>query len=311
VARSRSPEYPAIGLLEAIERVDAVYNSGVYRSPLTKQSFAEHMGYKSLSGASLPVLSALAKYGLIEGRGDDTRISELAVNIIAHPPSSPERAKAIRDAASKPELFAELDRRYHGGKTTDQAIRSYLLTRGFIPPAADAAIRAYRETKELVRTESDGYESPGLEPDEAAKNDRERKGDSEPREPPFDPPDRRSPQLSRRPPVTAGKKQDVFSLPEGEVVLEWPEPLSPESYEDFESWINLVLRRVKRSVREPAKEQGNPPTEQSACSERATSSVSLMITQDQKSALRERGYDDEQIREMKPEDAHRVLGIVN
>ena len=86
----------------------------------------------------------------------------------------------------------------------------------------------------------------------------------------------------------------MFSLPEGEVVLEWPEPLSPESYEDFESWINLVLRRVKRSVREPTKEQGNPPTERSAHSERATASVSLMITQEQKSALRERGYDDEQ-----------------
>ena len=40
-------------------------------------------------------------------------------------------------------------------------------------------------------------------------------------------------------------------------------------------------------------------------------SVSLLITQEQKAALRERGYTDEQIREMKPEDAHRELGLIN
>ena len=308
MAKSRSPEYPAIGLLEAIERVDPVYNSGVYRSPLTRQSFAEHMGYRSLSGASLPVLSALAKYGLIEGRGDDTRISELAVNIIAHSPGSPERAKALREAASKPELFADLDRRYPGGRTTDQAIRSYLLTRGFIPPAADAAIRAYRETKQLVETQSTGYESAVAEPDEAGKNGQER--ESDPRRGRESDPTERGRLLLRRPPVTAGSKQDVFSLPEGEVVLQWPEPLSPESYEDFESWLNLVLRKVRRSVREPAKEPNDPPTE-SARSEQASPSVSFMITQEQKTALRERGYTDQQIREMKPEDAHRALGLIN
>ncbi len=39
--------------------------------------------------------------------------------------------------------------------------------------------------------------------------------------------------------------------------------------------------------------------------------VSFFVTQAQKDQLRERGYTDEQIREMKPEDAHRALGIVN
>jgi hypothetical protein len=39
--------------------------------------------------------------------------------------------------------------------------------------------------------------------------------------------------------------------------------------------------------------------------------VSFMITQHQKEALRERGYTDEQIRDMKPQDAHRALGLIN
>jgi hypothetical protein len=38
--------------------------------------------------------------------------------------------------------------------------------------------------------------------------------------------------------------------------------------------------------------------------------VSLMITRQQKADLRERGYSDQQIRDMKPEEAHRVLGLI-
>lgn len=37
--------------------------------------------------------------------------------------------------------------------------------------------------------------------------------------------------------------------------------------------------------------------------------VSLMITRQQKAELRKHGYTDEQIRDMKPEYAHRVLGL--
>jgi hypothetical protein len=36
-----------------------------------------------------------------------------------------------------------------------------------------------------------------------------------------------------------------------------------------------------------------------------------MITQQQRADLRERGYSDEQIRDMKPEEAHKVLGLMD
>lgn len=311
MAKTRSPRYPTIGLKEAIDKTRLVWGKD-YQTPTQRGVIAGHMGYNSLNGKSLGVLSAVGKYGLLEGRGSEYRVSDLAVRILAQQPGDPDRVAAIREAATLPDLFQELDKRFPNGKVSDQSIRSYLIMQKFIPAAADAAIRSYRETKQLVETETKGYESPDLEPDEAVKHDRERKGDSERREPPADPPERRSHQLSRRPPVTAGRKQDVFSLPEGEIVLEWPEPLSPESYEDFESWLKLVLRKVKRSVREPGKDQTTPPpAPESAQAEQPMPGVSLMITQDQRTTLRERGYDDEQIREMKPEDAHRVLGIVN
>jgi len=156
IVKARSPQYPAIGLKEAIEKATAVYSED-YQNPIPRAVAAAHMGYQSLNGKSLGVLSAVLKYGLLEGRGDDTKVSDLAVTIIAHPPGSSERVNALKEAASRPELFAELDARFQGGKASDQALRSYLLTQKFIPTAADAVIRSYRETKQILDTESSGF----------------------------------------------------------------------------------------------------------------------------------------------------------
>jgi len=154
--KARSPQYPAIGLKEAVDKVAAVYAED-YQNEIPRSVAAGHMGYLSLNGKSLGVLSAVLKFGLLEGRGNATRVSDLAVAIIAHPPGSPERAAALKEAAGRPELFNELDLRFQGGKASDQAIRSFLLTQKFIPTAADAVIRSYRETKQLVEAESGGY----------------------------------------------------------------------------------------------------------------------------------------------------------
>jgi hypothetical protein len=163
MAKTRSPGYPLIGLKEAVEKARLIYTND-YQNRIPRSVAASHMGYASLNGKSLGVLSALLKYGLLEGRGDETRLSDLAVTIIAHQPGTPERIAALQDAASRPELYSELDSRFQGGRASDQALRSYLLTQKFIPSAADAAIRAYRETKQLVSSESAGYV-----PDEAVE----------------------------------------------------------------------------------------------------------------------------------------------
>jgi len=46
--------------------------------------------------------------------------------------------------------------------------------------------------------------------------------------------------------------QDVFTLSEGDVVLQWPAGLSPESFEDFKDWLRLIERKVGRAVRSPS-----------------------------------------------------------
>jgi hypothetical protein len=233
MARARSPEYPAISLKEAIDRVKMIYDKD-YQNRLPKKVIAEHMGYKGLSGASLPVLSALTKYGLLEGRGDETRVSDLAVALLAHAPGTPERTEALKQASALPELFDELDKRFSDGKASDQAIRSYLLTSKFIPGAADAAIRAYRDTRAFVEAESEGR---NLE-------------DQTPSIPPANPETRHlldRPASSFRPPeATAPMLQETFNLDEGPVTLSFPSNLAQESYEELEAALHLFLRRAKR-----------------------------------------------------------------
>ena len=48
--------------------------------------------------------------------------------------------------------------------------------------------------------------------------------------------------------AAAGARQDTFSLDEGNVVLQWPDKMSQESFEDFEAWMQLQLRKIKRSI---------------------------------------------------------------
>jgi hypothetical protein len=43
----------------------------------------------------------------------------------------------------------------------------------------------------------------------------------------------------------------------------------------------------------------------------AETGISFIITKAQKAELRQRGFTEEQIREMKPQDAHRALGLIS
>jgi hypothetical protein len=174
MARTRSPGYPTIGLREALEKVKLVFEKD-YQNRIPRELVAQHMGYRSLNGKSLSILSAVSKFGLLEGRGNENCVSDLALEIIAHPSGAPERARAIIEAAARPELFGELDARFQDGKVSDAAIRSYLITRKFIPQAADIVVKSYRETKEFMffEMEASGLEGRGVALHESFSIDQE------------------------------------------------------------------------------------------------------------------------------------------
>ncbi len=48
-------------------------------------------------------------------------------------------------------------------------------------------------------------------------------------------------------------QEDVFSLSEGRVVIQWPSPLSAESIQDLKDWLKIVERKITRSANEADK----------------------------------------------------------
>lgn len=155
--RVRSPNYPALSLRDALEKVATLYKAQ-HTHAAPREVVAKGMGYNSLNGASATAISALHKYGLLERLGEDIKISDRAMRIM-HPHSPGEKAEAIKEAAQEPQLFSELAERFPGQFPNEDLLRNYLVRKGFAPAAATNVILAYRDTVDLVQRDAGGYDS--------------------------------------------------------------------------------------------------------------------------------------------------------
>jgi hypothetical protein len=159
MARVRSPNYPGISLPEAISRIGHIHAKEQHL-PAAREVLAKHMGYNGINGASLKVLSALGKYGLLEEvNGDKMRVSPLAMSIL-YPANDLERSRSIREAAFKPPLFMEMREEWGDASPSDANMRSYLVRRSFATDAIDRVIEAYRDTMELVSRSATEFNPP-------------------------------------------------------------------------------------------------------------------------------------------------------
>jgi hypothetical protein len=299
--RLRSPNYPALSLPDAIEKVSALYRVE-HTHAARREVVAKGMGYNSLNGASATAISALQKYGLLDRVGDGLKVGERALQIL-HPHSPAERAAAIRDAAREPPLFADLNDRFPGRMPSDDLLRNYLLRNGFAPGAVTAVITAYRETSEMAERESQEHDSPR---EQTREHDdmphlQERQHGSQ-REAVT--------QTTFTPP--SGEPFQITYTPGGKIRIAG-ELTSRERADEFIKAIQALklLMAPTDEIQRPVATEPEKLNESNEDRKSAQTSVSLLITQDQKAQLRERGYTDEQIREMKPDDAHRTLGLIN
>jgi len=132
-------------------------SSKIGRHAAAREAIAKTLGYGGLNGASIGAISALVKYGLLEKSGEDLKLSERAMKLIAAQ-SVEEHTEALWDAARAPVLFAELVEQYKGDLPSDEVIRAYLKRKGFADSALPLVIQSFRETMEFVTLEGKGYD---------------------------------------------------------------------------------------------------------------------------------------------------------
>jgi hypothetical protein len=162
MAGNRSPNYPAVGLPEAVEVIGKLHKAE-RRSTMTAEDAARAMGYNALHGPARSRLSALRKYGLLdEVQGGGFRLSDTAMTVL-FPPSDEERAGVLKDAAFRPELFRELASQ---SDASDSNLVGRLVRQGFTPAGARAAVAAFRSTFSLAPAEEEVYD-----PDESEDED--------------------------------------------------------------------------------------------------------------------------------------------
>jgi hypothetical protein len=153
--RVRSPNYPAISLPDAIEATKKL-SAKMGRNAGPKEAIAKILGYSGLNGASMSAISALVKYGLLEKSGEDLKLAERTMKLIAAQ-SPQEHTEAMFAAAHAPVLFAELIEQYPNGLPGDEIIRAYLKRKGFADSALPQVIQSFRETMEFVTAETGSY----------------------------------------------------------------------------------------------------------------------------------------------------------
>jgi hypothetical protein len=230
----RSPNYPSLGLSDAIGLVKLVWDRE-RRSVAQPPVVATAWGYTGMNGLVRTKLAALKKYGLLEQAGDGLRVSELASKIIQYPAGSPEYRDAVREAALKPEIFREL-LSSHGTASEENLHAHLVVKKGFAPAGAKLVIKAWRETMSFAEIEDEAYDGPT----------------SHQEPPPMNPVPQSQPPSASSAPVyvpfgaQSGDASATFELDEGRAVLTWPAELNAASVEDLAAWLALVVKRLRR-----------------------------------------------------------------
>lgn len=147
----RSPNYPRLSLREAIEQVRRVYESeDISTRTVSKDDVGTALGFKGVNGASLGIINALRKYGLLQDEDNETvRVSGDALSIL-FPADDTRRIGVIEKVAFFPKPLNEFYRTWGERPPRPEVLRRELEGRGFLPKATDEVMRVYYDNLEFV-----------------------------------------------------------------------------------------------------------------------------------------------------------------
>ncbi len=238
--RVRSPNFPFINLEDAIKRTEDFYDREG-RNWANIEIASKHWGYSSVASGGALVIAALTAFGLLEDEGAretrKVRLSEAGQKILLDKrPKSQERQAHLQKAALRPKIYGELWEKWGGALPSDQNIEYLLVSEmGFNPKSIPRFIEDFRHTLAFAGLSGKiPLEEPQIQPETAEDGENHSRNGS-------------TAKVSFLP--KSGMNQDVFTLEEGDVTIQWPKALSNASYKDLEDWLELIKRKAKRAIR--------------------------------------------------------------
>lgn len=169
--RHRSPNYPAVGLRDAVERVRKLYSEDG-RAGAPPKIAAVHIGFKAPHGQAMSVLAALKRFGLVSEANGRVAPSQSAIEILNLPESDPRRASALRAAALNPPIYRQLveKNRSMGLPKRDVLEAELVAYQKFNPTAVKGFVSDFLDTLEYAGISvDDAVESAGDEKPQRAK----------------------------------------------------------------------------------------------------------------------------------------------
>ena len=231
MTRQRSPNCPQITFSEAIDKGRKVYDKE-HTHTAAKAVVASDLGYSGINGRSLSLIGALRQYGVLEGRGDELRITDDAVAYYELDDNE-ERRAAIARMTFKPALFEEMREQFGTTPPSEANLKHWLIKKDFLPKAASDIIRVYKANIELVAGEESGYSGGGDKPEEQIM-----------------PNPASAPQIIAKPPI--GVQNYAFALsPDARAELTLKGNITPVDLELLRDHIELTIKALARKATIP------------------------------------------------------------
>jgi len=155
--RKRSPNYARVSLKTIKERL-VKYASNTDKEKYTEEEIAKKLHYSGITGASLPIISALKKFGLLESVGDNRFVfTDDVAKLISFNYKDNEYSTFIENIAFRPVLYQEIKNHFGKGIPDRNKFKEFLEIKGFISNSISTAIEAYTETIELIAETHQDY----------------------------------------------------------------------------------------------------------------------------------------------------------
>ena len=254
--RDRSPAFPYVSLEIAVERLSSLYSEYSKHSARIG-NIAPVWGLSPGSSTPVRTVAALKSFGLVDvsGSGEERKVSVSKLGFrILNDQREGARAAAIKEAFYNCEILADYYERWAENRPPDkECISELTIDANFTNQAATKFINVYDASvqyAELACADSIS-ETPqnkdGLDNYNAEKNSVVM--DS--------PAPTLQPTQTLAVPRETEVRQDTFSLDTGDVVIQWPKEITKENYEDFVAWVEILIRKVGRCVKQTHESEEN------------------------------------------------------